>query len=38
MPIFMDLHVVPGIEAEHAAEAHQEDLKIQDAHGCRCFT
>ena len=38
MPIFMDLHVVPGIEAKHAAEAHREDLKVQDDFGCRCMT
>jgi AraC-like DNA-binding protein len=38
MPIFMDRHIVPGIEAKHAAEAHREDLKIQDEFGCRCMT
>ena len=34
----MDRHIVPGIEAKHAAEAHREDLKIQDEFGCRCMT
>ena len=38
MPIYMDRHIVPGIEAKHAAEAHREDLKIQDEYGCRCMT
>ena len=38
MPIYMDRHIVPGIEAKHAAEAHREDLKIQAEHGCRCMT
>ncbi len=38
MPIFMDLHIVPGVTAEHVAEAHQEDLKIQDDYGCRVMT
>jgi AraC-like DNA-binding protein len=38
MPIFMDRHIVPGIEAKHAAEAHREDLKVQDEFGCRCMT
>lgn len=38
MPIYMDRHIVPGIEAQHAAEAHREDLKIQDEYGCRCLT
>ncbi len=38
MPIYMDLHIVPGIEAKHAAEAHRADLKVQDEFGCRCMT
>ncbi len=38
MPIYMDRHMVPGIEAKHAAEAHREDLKIQEEYGCRCMT
>ena len=38
MPIYMDRHIVPGIEAKHAAEAHREDLKIQEDYGCRCMT
>lgn len=38
MPIYMDRHIVPGIEARHAAEAHHEDLKIQEEYGCRCMT
>lgn len=38
MPIYMDLHIVPGIAAKHAAEAHREDLKIQEEYGCRCMT
>ncbi len=38
MPIYMDRHIVPGIEAQNAAEAHRQDLKIQDKFGCRCMT
>jgi AraC-like DNA-binding protein len=38
MPIFMDLHIVPGISAEGAAEAHIQDLKIQHEFGCTCMT
>ncbi|MDB4293462.1 DUF4242 domain-containing protein, partial [Maribacter sp.] len=38
MPIYMDLHIVPGVIAEHVAEAHQEDLKIQGNYGCRVMT
>ncbi|WP_435624662.1 nickel-binding protein [Flagellimonas sp.] len=34
----MDLHIAPGISAKDAAEAHREDLKIQDEYGCRCMT
>lgn len=38
MPIYMDRHNVPGIEAKNAAKAHREDLKVQDKFGCRCMT
>ena len=38
MPIFMDSHIVPGIEAKHAAEAHKKDLGIQNKFGCRNMT
>lgn len=38
MPIYMDRHIVPGIQAKDAAQAHREDLKIQDEYGCRCMT
>lgn len=38
MPIYMDRHIVPGIEAKHAAQAHREDILIQDEYGCRCMT
>lgn len=38
MPIYMDLHILPGINAEDAADAHFLDVKSQDQHGCKCFT
>lgn len=38
MPIYMDLHIVPGITAEGAAEAHRKDLAIQKEYGCICMT
>jgi hypothetical protein len=38
MPIYMDIHQVPGIEAIDAAEAHQKDMLIQEEHQCRCMT
>lgn len=38
MPIYMDSHIVPGVEAKHAAEAHKKDLGIQKEFGCRNMT
>ncbi|MBE0642980.1 MAG: DUF4242 domain-containing protein [Bacteroidetes bacterium] len=38
MPIYMDRHDVPGATAADVAQAHQEDLKIQDRFGCRALT
>ncbi len=38
MPIYMDSHIVPGVEAAHAAEAHRKDLEVQDQFNCRCMT
>ncbi len=38
MPIYMDRHDIPGATADKVAEAHQEDLKIQDKYGCRALT
>ena len=38
MPIYMDIHHVPGIEAHDAAEAHRKDMLIQEEHQCKCMT
>ncbi|WP_425639760.1 nickel-binding protein [Algoriphagus yeomjeoni] len=39
MPIYMDRHdVSESVTAEHVAQLHKEDLKIQDAFGCRGLT
>ena len=38
MPIFMDLHIIPGINAKDVAEAHQQDLLIQNDFSCTCMT
>lgn len=38
MPIYMDLHIVPGITAENAAKAHLQDLLYQDEFECNCMT
>ena len=38
MPIYMDVHIVPGVKAKDVAEAHYKDLLIQDVHECKCMT
>jgi len=38
MPIFMDIHIVPGVKAKDVAEAHRKDMLHQDEHGCNCMT
>ena len=38
MPIFMDLHIVPGVTARQVAEAHLLDVKIQDHYFCKAIT
>ena len=38
MPIFMDVHIVPGVKAKDVAEAHRLDLLIQHEHNCNCIT
>jgi AraC-like DNA-binding protein len=38
MPIYMDVHIVPGVRAKDVAEAHRKDLLHQEEHGCKCMT
>lgn len=38
MPIYMDRHDIPGVTAKAVAEAHHEDLKIQDRFNCKGLT
>lgn len=38
MPLFMDLHIVPGITARGVAQAHVLDLNIQEEFQCSCIT
>src|SRR5580692_3151858 len=38
MPIYMDIHHVPGIEAIDLAEAHRKDMLIQAQYQCKCMT
>jgi AraC-like DNA-binding protein len=38
MPIFMDRHDLDQVTAKDVAEAHNEDLKIQDKYNCNALT
>lgn len=38
MPIFMDVHIMPGVKAKEVAQAHELDLLNQVDHGCKCMT
>jgi len=38
MPIYMDVHIVPGVKAKNVAEAHFQDLLHQGEYGCKCMT
>lgn len=38
MPIYMDVHIVPGVKARGVAEAHRQDLLHQEEYGCKCMT
>lgn len=38
MPIYMDIHIVPGVKSKDVAEAHRLDLLHQDEYNCKCMT
>src|SRR4030095_11712147 len=38
MPIYMDVHIVPGVKASDVADAHRQDLLHQQEYGCKCMT
>ena len=38
MPIYMDLHIAPGVTSTQVAEAHILDVKIQDRYCCKAMT
>jgi AraC-like DNA-binding protein len=38
MPIYMDVHIVPGVKARDVAEAHRMDVLNQEDHACKCMT
>jgi peptidyl-tRNA hydrolase len=35
MPLYMDIHNVPGATAKDVADAHSKDLETQDGYGVR---
>lgn len=37
MPLYMDIHVVPGATPEALEEAHNADLEVQDKHCVHCL-
>ncbi|MGZ8545495.1 MAG: nickel-binding protein, partial [Flavisolibacter sp.] len=38
MPIYMDVHIIPGVKASDVAEAHHHDILLQETYGCKCMT
>ncbi len=38
MPLYMDIHSVPGVKSLDVAEAHRQDLIHQQEFGCNCMT
>lgn len=38
MPIYMDLHIVPGVNAKDVADAHSMDVLMEKEHSCKCLT
>lgn len=38
MPIYMDVHIVPGVKANNVAEAHRLDMVHQEEFKCKCMT
>lgn len=38
MPLYMDIHIVPGVKAKNVAEAHRKDLLLQEEYACKCMT
>ncbi len=38
MPIYMDIHIVPGVKSRDVAEAHRKDILVEEAYACKCMT
>jgi AraC-like DNA-binding protein len=38
MPIYMDVHILPGVRSKDVAHAHYQDLLHQEEFACNCMT
>ena len=38
MPIYMDVHIIPGVKSRDVAEAHRKDILVQEEFACKCMT
>lgn len=38
MPIYMDVHTIPGVKARDVAEAHEKDVALAPKYQCKCMT
>lgn len=38
MPIYMDVHTIPGVKSRDVAEAHRKDILVQEEFACKCMT
>jgi hypothetical protein len=38
LPIYMDVHIVPGVKAKDVAEAHRKDIFHEEEYACKCMT
>ena len=38
MPLYMDRNILHGVTAKEVAEAHRQDLLLQNEHHCTCMT
>ena len=38
MPIYMDVHIIPGVKAKDVAEAHVKDVALAQQYKCKCMT
>ncbi len=38
MPLYMDVHLIPGVKAKDVATAHEMDMALANQHECTCMT